>query len=58
MRGLLAVGLSLGLLAACVPDILNTAPEVRGLEGAAPVQTFTDPATGTEVTCGRVESFS
>ncbi len=37
------------LLAACVPDIMNTEPEVRGLEGAATVQTLTDPETGTDV---------
>lgn len=36
-------------LAACIPDIMNTKPEVRGLEGAAPVQTLTDPASGTDV---------
>ncbi|MEO1554388.1 MAG: protease inhibitor I42 family protein, partial [Pseudomonadota bacterium] len=34
----------------CIPDIMNTKPEVQGLEGAAPVQTFTDPATGTDIT--------
>lgn len=44
------LALSLGLLTACIPDIMNTAPEVKGLEGAAPVQTFTDPATGTDIT--------
>ncbi len=38
------------LLAACVPDIMNTEPEVKGLEGAAPVQTLTDPESGTNVT--------
>lgn len=50
MKALIALGLSIGLLTACVPDILNTEPEVRGLEGAAPVQTFTDPASGTDIT--------
>ena len=50
MRLLFAPLLSLGLMTACVPDILNTQPEVRGLEGAAPVQTFTDPSSGTEIT--------
>ena len=50
MKKLLAIVLGLGLVSACVPDILNTAPEVKGLEGAAPVQTFTDPASGTDVT--------
>ena len=50
MRLLFAPLLSLGLVTACVPDILNTQPEVRGLEGAAPVQTFTDPRSGTEIT--------
>ncbi|MEM9573307.1 MAG: protease inhibitor I42 family protein [Pseudomonadota bacterium] len=38
------------LLTGCIPDIMNTKPEVRGLEGAAPVQTFTDPASGTDIT--------
>ena len=50
MRLLFAPLLSLGLVTACVPDILNTQPEVRGLEGAAPVQTFADPSSGTEIT--------
>lgn len=50
MKALFAPLLSLGLLTACIPDIMNTQPEVRGLEGAAPVQTFTDPASGTEIT--------
>lgn len=40
----------LALLSACIPDIMNTKPEVRGLEGAAPVQTLTDPVSGTKVT--------
>lgn len=44
---ILAAGVILG---ACVPDIMNTKPEVRGLEGAAPVQTLTDPRSGTEAT--------
>ena len=50
MKKLLAIVLGLGLVSACVPDILNTAPEVKGLEGAAPEQTFTAPASGTDVT--------
>lgn len=50
MKQLLALALGAGLLAACIPDIMNTQPEVRGLEGAAPVQTFTDPQSGTTVT--------
>ncbi len=50
MKPLLATALSAGLLTACIPDIMNTEPEVRGLEGAAPVQTFTDPDSGTTVT--------
>lgn len=50
MKHLIALTLSAGLLAACIPDIMNTKPEVRGLEGAAPVQTFTDPESGTEIT--------
>lgn len=35
---------------ACVGDILNTEPEVRGLAGAAPLQTLTYPAQETAVT--------
>ncbi|MEL6858797.1 MAG: protease inhibitor I42 family protein [Pseudomonadota bacterium] len=38
------------LLTACVPDIMNTEPEVKGLEGAPAVQTLTDPVSGTDVT--------
>ena len=50
MKHALAVLIGVGLLSACIPDIMNTEPEVRGLEGAAPVQTFTDPSSGTTVT--------
>ncbi|MEC7289517.1 MAG: protease inhibitor I42 family protein [Pseudomonadota bacterium] len=50
MKHLIALTLGASLLAACIPDIMNTKPEVRGLEGAAPVQTFTDPESGTTVT--------
>ncbi len=50
MKQAFALALGLGLLTACIPDIMNTAPEVKGLEGAAPVQTFTDPASGTDIT--------
>jgi inhibitor of cysteine peptidase len=50
MKHLIAIGLGASLLAACIPDIMNTQPEVQGLEGAAPVQTFTDPASGTDIT--------
>ncbi len=50
MKNLLAIALSAGLITACIPDIMNTQPEVRGLEGAAPVQTFADPDSGTTVT--------
>ncbi|MCR9269058.1 MAG: protease inhibitor I42 family protein [Hyphomonadaceae bacterium] len=50
MKHIFALALGAGLLAACIPDIMNTEPEVRGLEGAAPVQTFTDPANGTDIT--------
>ncbi len=50
MKHAIAVLIGAGLLSACIPDIMNTEPEVRGLEGAAPVQTFTDPASGTTVT--------
>lgn len=38
------------LLGACAQDVLNTEPEVRGLEGAAPLQTLIDPSSGTDVT--------
>lgn len=50
MRQLIVASLGAALLAACVPDILNTEPEVRGLRDAAPVQTLTDPANRTAVT--------
>lgn len=50
MKHLIAIGLGASLLTACIPDIMNTKPEVQGLEGAAPVQTFTDPASGTDIT--------
>ncbi|MFN3213171.1 MAG: protease inhibitor I42 family protein [Henriciella sp.] len=50
MKSTIAILSSVFLLSACIPDIMNTKPEVRGLEGAAPVQTFTDPESGTEVT--------
>ncbi len=50
MKRAMALILGAGLLTACIPDIMNTQPEVRGLEGAAPVQTFTDPENGTMVT--------
>ncbi len=50
MKHLVVLGLAFGLLAACIPDVMNTKPEVRGLEGAAPVQTFTDPDNKTEIT--------
>lgn len=38
------------LLGGCAQDVLNTEPEVRGLEGAAPLQTLVDPRSGTDVT--------
>ncbi|MEL6665677.1 MAG: protease inhibitor I42 family protein [Pseudomonadota bacterium] len=50
MKSVIAAAFGALMLSACVPDIMNTEPEVKGLEGAAPVQTFTDPASGTEVT--------
>ena len=50
MKHLIAIAIGAALLAGCIPDIMNTKPEVRGLEGAAPVQTFTDPASGTDIT--------
>ena len=50
MKHLIAMAIGASLLAACIPDIMNTKPEVQGLEGAAPIQTFTDPANGTDIT--------
>lgn len=50
MKHLAALIIGASMLTACIPDIMNTKPEVRGLEGAAPVQTFTDPANGTDIT--------
>ena len=50
MKHALTLVTAVTLLAACVPDIMNTEPEVKGLEGAAPVQTLTDPESGTNVT--------
>lgn len=50
MKHLAAMIIGAGMLTACIPDIMNTKPEVRGLEGAAPVQTFTDPANDTDIT--------
>ncbi|MEL7042916.1 MAG: protease inhibitor I42 family protein [Pseudomonadota bacterium] len=50
MKHVAASLIGASLLSACIPDIMNTEPEVRGLEGAAPVQTFTDPDSGTEIT--------
>ncbi|MEL8055907.1 MAG: protease inhibitor I42 family protein [Pseudomonadota bacterium] len=48
-RGLAALGLSAFFVAGCAQDVLNTQPEVRGLEGAAALQTLTDPSSGTDV---------
>lgn len=50
MKHLIAMALGAAVLTACIPDIMNTKPEVQGLEGAAPVQTFTDPDNGTDIT--------
>ena len=50
MKHLVAIAFGASLLTACIPDIMNTKPEVRGLEGAAPIQTFTDPTNGTDIT--------
>ena len=49
MKSIIAATLGALMVSACIPDIMNTEPEVKGLEGAAPVQTFTDPASGTEI---------
>ena len=40
----------MGLLAACHPDVFSTSPEVKGLKGAAPMQTLVDPRTDSSVT--------
>lgn len=48
MKRLLLVAAAL-TLSACAQDVLNTNPEVRGLEGAAAVQTLTNPETGTDI---------
>lgn len=48
MRRVLFVAAALAL-AGCAQDVLNTESEVRGLEGAAPLQTLADPESGTEV---------
>lgn len=46
----LFLGLAAALtLSACAVDAMSTKPEVRGLEGAAPLQTLYDPAPQTEV---------
>lgn len=37
-------------LSACINDVLNTKPEVRGLEGAQPLQTLINPTANTAVT--------
>lgn len=50
MKPLAAILIGASLLTACIPDIMNTKPEVQGLEGAAPVQTFANPANGTDIT--------
>lgn len=41
---------SLILLTGCIPDVYNTKPEVRGLAGAAPVQTLFEPTTNAQAT--------
>ena len=38
MKHLIALTLGASLLAACIPDIMNTKPEVRGLEGLSGLQ--------------------
>ncbi len=37
-------------LAGCIPDVMNTKPEVKGLAGAAPVQTLLEPENNTDIT--------
>ena len=50
MKSVIAATFGALMVSACIPDIMNTKPEVQGLEGAAPVQTFTDPQSGTDIT--------
>lgn len=50
MKHLIFVVAATSLVTACIPDVMNTKPEVRGLAGAAPVQTMTDPISGTDAT--------
>lgn len=50
MKQALLIGSAAFLLSGCIGDILNTKPEVRGLEGAAPIQTLTNPTSPTDVT--------
>lgn len=49
MKQLIAISLAAAALTACVPDIMNTEPEVKGLEGAMAMQTLTDPKSSTLV---------
>lgn len=50
MKKLAFILMASSLLVACIPDVMNTKPEVRGLAGAAPVQTLTNPVSGTDAT--------
>lgn len=52
MRRLIGTALMVSTLglSGCAMDVLNTKPEVRGLAGAAPIQTLSNPETGTKVT--------
>jgi len=51
MRVLTLIGAASALaLSGCINDVLNTKPEVRGLAGAAPVQTLNNPDNNTNVT--------
>ncbi len=51
MRVLTMMALAAALGAtSCIGDVMNTKPEVKGLAGAAPVQTLNNPLDGTDVT--------
>jgi len=51
MRHLTVISvLAAAAVTGCYSDMMNTKPEVKGLAGAAPVQTLTSPASGSNAT--------
>jgi len=46
---MMAIAAAFGV-AGCIGDVMNTKPEVKGLQGAAPVQTLNNPIDGTDIT--------